>query len=432
MKSLLSTFGAFLLGFLIASITFQDDSVLEVSEVNPSQPKLQKQDPVPPSTDPSGKESQVNGFNSQHNDNWSQFIDHLITLVPKTDSFNAAWKKIHSLSLPEKRLFLLAALDHRKRGQVKGLISNLMYTLAKEDMPRAQKMFEDMRPQDRAHFGVTFLYGWAHGDSKGAWDWLNSVDRSTVGSFLRTDTILQIKRAAIIGMMNDPNRSVDVLDLVLNETDIIFAEQSLDTVVHQMVEKDIVKTLGLIDTYPEISETIVKKAIEYWAKSDLSQATNYLMSNEDIASAQSAAFIGEMMILNDASENTPQLYSELDRPELKEQLALVAAGHSAQHNLHEAIIWMDSIENRRTKRQAAANVIHKLGFSDNMDTHIQFLETTLGTTADARPVYVRSLREWKKTTPDRVNEYVDSLPTNASDLREQLIWQLNLDLGPKD
>lgn len=432
MKLLLLSLGAFALGYLAASINTNEGSTSDVRQSVTSQSISEIQDPTTTPVATVSEDLAANWLDSDYGGSWSQFIDHLVTLAPKTDAFSTAWQKINGLSLPGKRSLLLAALEYGKRGQVKGLISNLMYNLAKEDMPRAQKMFEELSPLDRAHFGTTFLYGWANGDSKGAWDWLNAVDRSTTGSFLRTDTILQIKRAAITGMLNDPNNDIDVLELALNEKDIVFAEQSLDVVIQQFIQKDMEETLTLIDSHPEIADTIVKKAIEHWARSDLPQAASFLMANEDIASAESAAIVGEMMILNSASENLPQLYTELERPELKEQLALVAAGHSAQQNLNESIKWIDSIQTSRTKRQAATHTLHKLGFNDNMDTHIQFLETTLGTSADARPVYVQSLREWQKTYPDRVDEYVDSLPAEASELREQLIWQLNLNLETKD
>ncbi len=432
MKSLLLLLGTFILGYLVAIFTSQDDPVVENGPSKSSQSHIKKQDPVAPDPNLHSEEPPVDWFNSDFNGSWIQFIDHLVTLSPKSGAFSAAWQRIHALPLSGQWELFHGALSYRNRGKVKDLISNLIYTLAKEDMPRAQKMFEEMIPHDQAQFGTTFLYGWANGDSKGAWDWLNSVDRSTTGSFLRSDTIMQIKRATIIGMMNDPINSIDVLELALKEEDILFAEQSLDVVIHQLIQKDMDQTLALVDSHPSIADTIVKKAIEHWARTDLPQAANFLMTNEDIASVESAAIVGEMMILNNVSENISQLYSELKRPELKEQLALVAAGHSAQHDLNESIKWVDSIKTRRTKRQAAANVIHKLGFSENMDTHIQFLEIILGTTADARPAYVRSLREWQKTNPDRVNEYVDSLPTDASDLRDQLIWQLNLNLDSKD
>jgi len=427
MKTLLLSLGAFAIGYLVSSMGSNEDSPDLSSQTKSSLPTAEIRESATTPDAPISQKLSASWLDSEYEGSWTLFIDHLVTLSPKTDAFRAAWQRVHSLSHLGKSELFHAALAYENRGQVTALISNLIYTLAKEDMPRAQTMFEEMNPHDRAQFGATFLYGWARGDSRGAWDWLNSVDRSTVGSFLRTDTILQIKRAAIVGMMNDPNNTVDVLELALSESDIVSAEQSLDTVVHQMVEKDIGKTLDLIDTHPEIADTVVKKAIEYWARSDLPQATRFLMANEDIASAESAEIVGEMMILNGAPESLPQLYDELDRPALKEQIASVVAGHTAPQNLNKAIEWIDSIKTKQTKRQAAANVIHKLGFNDNMDTHLLFLETTLGTSADARPVYARSLREWQKTSPDRVNQYVNALPPEASDLREQLIWQLNLD-----
>ncbi len=199
--------------------------------------------------------------------------------------------------------------------------------------------------------------------------------------------------------------------------------------MRSIAAQDVDQALSLIEDYPEISSIAMEGVVQQWASENLPAAIEFLRSNKDVASPQSISLVARNVLTQQGANALVNLYSSFEDPKFKESIAITAAGYFAKsHDMEGAVHWVDSIENGPRRRQAGVAAIRGMGFNNNMETHIQFIETSFGTNADSQTVYFQSLREWQKISPYKVIEYVDSLPPEANDLRAQLNWQLDLGL----
>ncbi len=417
--------GALILGYLLAVAIFpQPDSSIKVSsDTQPLNVERDSANKVPiPST--SGADVPT----AESSDNWNGIVVDFASHANSSPETRALWKRVHSLSDEEKIELLLEALEYENRSHVQQLVSTLIYTVAKENAALALTAFESMSPRDQSQIGSTFIMGWANGDPNGVWDWLDNVDRTGTGAFLRAHTILQTKQTALGAILSNANSPYDPLELVLNENDLLQAKRLRGFVIGELMKKDLNETIDLMTEHPQLGDVIVEKAIQHWARTDLPEAVRFLQENADVATPESVSVVADKLIQSGGIEFLSSLYSQLEQPELKDQVAINAVVHLASDDFETAVVWFESIEDVKIRRNAGSAIVRQIGFDENMDTHIQFLESSFGHSSDARPVYVHSLREWQKISPDKVIEYVDRLPTEAAELRAQLNWQLDLGL----
>ena len=367
-------------------------------------------------------------FQVDYRGNWEELFNLLLGVSTHDKDFGGLLGNLNSLSTSDKVDLLNSAFVFENKGQIRDFI-NIMYTqLARSDPSAAVTLFESMSIADRMEYDQTLVRGWARSDAKSAWEWLHSLDREGLGSYLDRRQLTSLSRSILSGLARDSEGVVAALELAQSVEEMKTQDMLVSSVVRQMARNDLDAAVAMIQESADLDSVVVESVIDAWAFKNAHEAAAFLMSSPDVATPRSASSVSRNLLRNDNIDRFMELYDSFASQDLKEPMASQAVARFAGEDLDMAIDWVNTIDNGLTKARAGFSALRSMGFTDNMDDHMRFIEEGfVGGGAGKRNLYVYSLSEWRKVAPEAVEEYVRNIPDDDYNMREKVVERLGME-----
>ncbi len=367
-------------------------------------------------------ESKGEWFEKDYAGDWKSFLA-MVRDLPKEESLS---KRSHAflqnLSDSDRVSFIQALLEEKARSEIaEQYLRMTLQELAASDPSLATSVFSSMTSSDQQKYRLGFFLHLANNDPFYAWNWAQENPPSN------TSRILSEHLNLVSSMARQKSGHAAALDLISALPDIQNRDRLTNFFVSQLARQDLETVISLAEERPQLTELAMTKAMSELAKEEPSMAAELLLENPDFASSESVAEVSRNLLIQDGMEAFESFYAAVTEPLLRDHMALEASRRMASRDLDTAIGWANEIENEQVRNRVGMSVLSEIGFLDNMDEHLRFIEETLGDTADARrSTYLYSLTEWQKVYPDRVRNYVASMEDRGDGVKQVIIERLKL------
>lgn len=367
-------------------------------------------------------ESKSRWFEKDYAGDWKSFLATAQEL-PKEDSLSGhSHAFLQKLSDAEKVSFIQTLLEEDQRSEIaEQYLRMALQELAMSDPVLATSVFSSMANSDQKKYRLDFVLHLGTKDPIFAWKWTQEnphPDRSRIFSE-------QIN--LVFRMSRQKDGHVEILDLINTLPDIQNRDRLANLFISQMARQSVDAVISLAEERPQLTELVMTKAVGQWAKEEPSIAAELLLDNPDFATSESIADVSRNLMIQDGMEAFESFYAAVKEPVLRDHMALEASRRLAIRDLDTAIGWANEIKNEQVKNRVGMGVLSEIGFLDNMDDHLRFIEETLDDTVDARrSTYLYSLTEWQKVYPDRVRDYVTAMEDRGDGVKQVLVERLKL------
>ncbi len=367
-------------------------------------------------------------YERDYSSNWNELFEILLGVSSRDEEYRRLIGQLNSLSTSKKIDLLKSAFLFENKGQIQDFINNMYILLARSDPAAAVTLFESMSIADRMKYDRSLMTGWTRSDAEAAWEWVHSLDREGLGSYLDRGRLTSLSRSILLRLARDSENALTALKLAQSVEEMKTQDMLVGSVVRQMARNDLDAAVAMIRDSADLDSVVVENVISSWAAKDVDAAAAFLMNSPELATPGSTSSVSRNLLRNDNIDGFMELYDSFASQDLKEPMASQAVARFVRDDLDMAIDWVNTIDNGLTKVRAGFSALRSMGFTDNMDDHMRFIEEGfVGDGAGKRNLYVHSLSEWRKVAPEAVEEYVRNIPDDEYGMREQVVERLGME-----
>jgi len=353
--------------------------------------------------------------------NWDELLNIVTSLKPQDESLRPLLTRLRQYSTSEKKALLKATLAHPEKNRLALIVGWAFQSIVLDSFDEGLAAFSELSPTDQRQYAWLIANSLGQNDAERAWAWLDTVESGDPRYSVHTDQIPALRSMVLSNLILYPEKHIRSLELAQSVADLRVRESLTDRVITAMLDHSMEDTLENLEAFPELSERVTDTLIQKWALEDTYTASNYLKNNPDLVTRRRLVEVAKNLInKNDYSEFN-QLYESLDSDRMKSFMAYRAAVHKASHDIDESINWIRTIPDGMSRRQAGAAAIKEMGYVDNLEDHIQVIESTFdGYEQERFELYRETLEIWQKRDPAKVADAIRNLPDRDRNLQNAL------------
>lgn len=316
---------------------------------------------------------------------------------------------------------LRATLDHPDKNRLSLIVGWAFQSIVLDSFDEGLNAFSDLSPSDQRQYAWLIANSLSQNNPEKAWAWLDSVESGDSKYNIHPDQLPSLRSMALSNLLLHPEKHIRSLELAQSVSDIRVRESLTDRVVAAMLDHNMEAAMHNLEAFPELSDLVTDRMIQKWAEEDTTTASNYLKDNPDLVTRKRLVEVAKNLInKNDYSEFN-RLYENLGSDRMKSFLAYRAAAHKASHDIDASINWIRTIPDGMSRRQAGAAAIKEMGYVDNIDDHLQVIESAFdGYEQERFELYRETLEIWQKRDPEKVVAVIRNLPDRDRNLRNAL------------
>lgn len=309
----------------------------------------------------------------------------------------------------------------------------LLKNLAKDNVQLALDVVDQLSFEQRDIYGNEVVKGYLRSEPVEAFNWLANSARADT-DFLSKKEVARFQAQAIkqfVRREGDLYEAYGLTQGIAQKRARYLTQRGL---AEEMLEGGAQSALSYASTAgPEgqADKKLVSLLVGQWAATDPQQSVQYLVENADMIDRRVVQPLSENLIANGHAAEYDRFYHSIKDDEIKAWAASYGAiGQASQQDLDAAIDWYEKIpeENRRAKLVSVRGTVMTFGPDhSDLDAQLNFIESATEPNSNIRnSAYERTLKVWRDTDPEAVEEFVMSLPLTQVDLRNQLIKKLKL------
>ncbi len=360
-------------------------------------------------------------YDKNYSGKWDELLSIVASLKPQDESLRPLLRRLREYSTGEKKALLEATLDHPEKNRLSLIVGWAFQAIVLDSFDEGVKTYSEISPSDQRQYAWLIVNSLSQNNPEKTWNWLDSVESGESNLSILPNQLPALRSMALGNMLFDPEKHIRSLELAQSVSDIRVKESLTDRVIAAMLDHNMDQAMSNLEGFPELSEMVTDKMIQKWAEEDTSTASNYLKENPGLITRKRLVEVAKNLINKNDYQEFNRLYESLDSERMKSFMAYRAATHQASQDINESINWIRTIPDGMSRRQAGAAAIKEMGYTNNLDDHIQVIETAFDEFELERfELYRETLEIWQKKDPDRVQAVIRNLPNDDLNLRNAL------------
>jgi hypothetical protein len=441
MKSFIPTvIISFALGFACNKYLFSNhvETVKQIDAITSpavSSQTLQKAPHLLATTDELDSDSYAPEDNNQnqaaHNEvNVKDLIALALEKGVNQEKYDFLQESIASLTLEEQTTLHAEIISQLPNKKLHGLLSLVTKNIIENNPSLLVDLIRKSQPEGGiivARQGLAILA--VQSSLEDAWNLANSLGPGGEEKIFSNSELRSSRFGILMALSKDTSNLTELFDFVstIKGRDKL---SYLSMLVSSSAKEDVISTRQQIMALPagESKNRAVSSLMRVWSDENANEAIDWLIDNPDLTDKYTMINTAERLLNQDGLQTFSDYYQNTDSNDVKQQLATAAAKHYVISDIEQSIDWLKKVDSPREQSMALYSTLMELGYEQNMDKHIQVLESVYSgdNSRQASTSYGRALTKWSEYQPEKVNAYVENLPAEQDELKQTLKRMLKL------